>query len=50
VVGVVAAYHLGCAYRRYLKFDLPWATAAASQVIVWLLFCVLAMQWVELIR
>jgi len=37
VTGAVAAYHLGCAYGRYLKFDRPWATTVASQVIVWLL-------------
>jgi hypothetical protein len=45
-VGIAAFFHLGCAYRRYLKFDRPWATAAASQVIVWLLFSVLAVSWV----
>ena len=27
-------YRLGVAYRRYLRFDHPWSTAVASQVVV----------------
>jgi hypothetical protein len=42
VIGAVNIYHLGCAYRRYLRFDHPWATIAATQIIVGLIFCVLA--------
>ena len=41
-IGAVNIYHLGCAYRQYLRFDRPWATIAATQIIVGLIFCVLA--------
>jgi hypothetical protein len=34
VAVALATYRLGQAYRRYLKFDHPWATAIASQVLV----------------
>ena len=37
VVFAVAGYRLGVAYRRYLRFDRPWASAVASQVLVFLL-------------
>jgi hypothetical protein len=37
VVFGVAGYRLGVAYRRYLRFDRPWASAVASQVLVFLL-------------
>ncbi len=30
----IASYRLACAYGRYLKFDRPFATVAAAQVIV----------------
>jgi hypothetical protein len=39
MAAIVTFYHVGCAYRFYLKFDRPWLTIAASQVIVWLAFC-----------
>ena len=32
----LASYRLGVAYRRYLRFDQPWSTAVASQVVVFL--------------
>jgi hypothetical protein len=38
-------YRLGCAYSRYLKFDRPYATVAAAQIVVFLFVaavCVLA--------
>ena len=38
VVAGVAAYRLGVAYRSYLRFDRPWLTVLASQVVVFLLF------------
>jgi len=41
-MAAVNLYHLGCAYRQYLKFDHPWAAVAATQIIVGLIFCVLA--------
>jgi hypothetical protein len=34
LVFAAAGYRLGVAYRRYLRFDRPWASAAASQVVV----------------
>ncbi len=42
VMAAVNVYHLGWAYRRYLRFDHPWTAMAASQIIVGLLFCVVA--------
>jgi hypothetical protein len=33
----VATYRLGLAYRHYLRFDHPWSTAVASQVVVLLI-------------
>jgi hypothetical protein len=33
VAGCAAGYRLGVAYRTYLRFDHPWATVIASQVV-----------------
>jgi hypothetical protein len=42
VVWVVVVYRLGRGYRDYLKFDHPWATVIATQVIVVLAAAVIA--------
>ena len=34
VIAAVTAYRLGAAYRFYMGFDRPWATALAAQAIV----------------
>lgn len=44
LLALVAAYRLGVAYRRYLRFDHPWATVVAAQVVV-LLFVTTALTW-----
>jgi hypothetical protein len=42
VLALTNLYHLGCAFRRYLRFDHPWATIAASQIIVLMIFWIVA--------
>jgi hypothetical protein len=42
---VVMTYRLGCAFRLYLRFDHPWATVVASQVIVLLVFLNVLLAW-----
>ena len=37
VILAIAAYRLGVSYRRYLRFDHPWSTALASQIVVFLI-------------
>lgn len=37
VLPALMTYRVGVAYRRYLRFDRPWATVVASQVLVLLL-------------
>jgi hypothetical protein len=41
---VVVTYRLGRAYRDYLKFDHPWATIIATQIIVALIAAIIALQ------
>lgn len=43
VIAPYTAYRLACAYELYLNFDRPWATALSSQLIVWLVVAVLAL-------
>jgi hypothetical protein len=43
--GAYVSWRLGEAYKRYLRFEHPFLTAFASQVIVFLATLVLAMQW-----
>lgn len=45
-VPVLAAYRLGVAYQRYLRFDHPWATVFASQLMAGLLaLAILPQAW-----
>ena len=37
-MAIPAVYRLGVAYRRYLRFDRPWLTVLASQVVVFLIY------------
>lgn len=34
LIVIVATWRVGVAYRRYLRFDHPWATVLAAQVVV----------------
>lgn len=43
-ITLVATYRLGVAYRRYLRFDRPWASVLAAQVMV-LLFITIVLVW-----
>jgi hypothetical protein len=43
VLWAVVTYRLGRAYRHYLKFDHPWATVIASQIIVTLAAAIIAL-------
>jgi hypothetical protein len=40
VLPLLTAYRLAAAYRLYLRFDHPRATAAAAQLIVWLVLII----------
>lgn len=42
VLAAMNLYHLGTAFGRYLHFDHPWATIAASQIIVVMIFWIVA--------
>jgi hypothetical protein len=49
-IALLTFYRLARAYRLYLKFDHPWATAAASQIILLLLTAVVLVNRVYLWR
>ena len=48
VVLAVGLYRLCIAYRRYLRFDRAIATVLATQIILFLLLAVVAVNWDQL--